>query len=94
MNLQELRELRFLSVADNQLTGNLPDFFGELKYLQELQIDSNNFSGPIPALWCTEDFNISKVLVQDNLDLCGMLFRCGIDCFCLCSQCSVVHYCL
>merc|ERR1712199_75719 len=49
----ELNQLQYLRLNNNQFTGQLPPFFQNFSYpypnLQEIQLQYNNLTGPIPA---------------------------------------------
>lgn len=46
----ELEYLRYLNMASNQMTGNLPvDYFSDMMYLKTLRLGSNEFTGGIPS---------------------------------------------
>ncbi|MCY3943889.1 MAG: leucine-rich repeat domain-containing protein [Gemmatimonadetes bacterium] len=45
----DLDSLRYLDLADNQLTGGIPPELGNLENLEELRLQANNLTGSIPA---------------------------------------------
>ena len=44
-----LPSLQFLTLANNQLHGILPDWLGQLKNLVQLDLEYNSLQGPIPT---------------------------------------------
>ena len=47
-NLGKLTNLKSLSLADNQLSGNIPPELGNLTNLQEIYLSGNHLTGCIP----------------------------------------------
>ncbi|KAM4117422.1 hypothetical protein ACB094_02G123400 [Castanea mollissima] len=62
--LTELKSLRTLSLAGNNLTGRVEPVLGTIATLQHLDLSSNSFYGPIPArindLWGLNYLNFSQ----------------------------------
>ena len=62
-----LSNLRFLSLCDNQFSGNLPAELGDLTNLRELYINWNSLNGPLPMSLI--NLNL-ETLYFDGTDLC------------------------
>ncbi|KAL6567292.1 hypothetical protein OROGR_000960 [Orobanche gracilis] len=60
--ISNLRNLKILSLSQNNLTGQIPKQIGELINLQQLDLSRNNLTGPIPG-------EIGKLKNLDILDL-------------------------
>lgn len=48
VELRPLKLLASLQLFENQFTGEIPEEFGELKYLEEFSLYTNNLTGPLP----------------------------------------------
>ena len=47
-----MTQLRYLSLAGNQLTGDLPTELGAITTLEELRLHANSLEGSIPPQVC------------------------------------------
>ncbi|KAL7126941.1 hypothetical protein ABFS83_14G220400 [Erythranthe nasuta] len=60
-----LGALEYLHLSGNQLSGQLPDQFGEFKSLRTLYLDSNNLSGAIP-IYIGKLSSLVNLVLADN----------------------------
>ena len=66
--------LRWLSLGDQGLEGEIPDSLANLRNLRRLELQRNQLRGPLPArLGGEQQPHLFKVLVYGNPGLCGEL---------------------
>lgn len=66
--------LRWLSLGDQGLEGEIPDSIANLRNLRRLELQRNRLRGPLPArLGGEQQPHLFKVLVYGNPGLCGEL---------------------
>ncbi|CAL9191140.1 unnamed protein product, partial [Musa hybrid cultivar] len=68
-------EIVYRDLHDNSLSGEIPDFLGNLPKLRILNLAYNNFSGSIPSS-LTQNTNLD-LEISGNLDLCPAGRSCG-----------------
>ncbi|XP_042490178.1 probably inactive leucine-rich repeat receptor-like protein kinase At3g28040 [Macadamia integrifolia] len=68
-NLQRLNFLRFLKLSNNKLTGNFPDWIGDMSSLEYLDLAGNDISGYLPA--SIGDLKLLNYLILSNNGLTG-----------------------
>uniref|UniRef100_A0A6N2MBL0 non-specific serine/threonine protein kinase n=1 Tax=Salix viminalis TaxID=40686 RepID=A0A6N2MBL0_SALVM len=61
VEIENLKNLRYLDFSENMLTGRLPDSIGKLSKLQKLHVYRNKISGNIPSSFG----NLSRMLLLD-----------------------------
>mmetsp|Transcript_7066 Transcript_7066/g.19954 ORF Transcript_7066/g.19954 Transcript_7066/m.19954 type:complete len:1530 (+) Transcript_7066:2-4591(+) len=72
----QLQKLSRFIAHGNLLTGPLPPELGDSK-LKDIDIEDNNFEGPIPEQWCAlADWGLNAIYPGDNPLLCGEVPAC------------------
>ncbi len=78
--LKYLDQLRWFSVEDNQMSGEIPDFMYDFKYLENLILGKNNFSGTLssklfelPLIYLVLNDNNFSGNLPENIGDCSTL---------------------
>ena len=78
MNLKNLTNLTYLSLYNNQLSGDVALLLSNLNKLEYLRLDENHFTGQIPMDICDMkiDFNNTEYFDIENNNICPPFPEC------------------
>ena len=68
-----LKELSYLYLDNNELTGPVPENYGESPRLKDLWLNDNKLTGPLPAIADGEFPSLGKFSLLLKFEICYIL---------------------